>query len=83
MSSKKGKLHHFRLEVVGLDREKEGLEDILYKDGLDDALLLFVDNRSYLVFSYTEDTYFKSIRSAVKRVESSSLGLMVMKILSF
>lgn len=77
------KLQHFRLEVVGLDRDKKGIEDTLYRDGLDDAMVLFVDDRAYLVFSHTESTWLESIQSAISRVESSSLDLMVVKVLSF
>lgn len=74
---KKLKTYQFTLVLKNVDASTPNLEDGLYKSGCDDALINFRNNTVYLDFDRKGKSFEKAIISAIKQVESSTLGIIV------
>lgn len=71
------KVYQFTLVLKSVDENTPGLEDALYKAGCDDALINFRDGTVYLDFDREAESLKEAVISAIKDVESSSLGGVV------
>jgi len=67
----------FTLILKNIDGHHLKLEESLYEAGWDDALINFRNGTAYLDFDRKAFTLKEAIISAIKQVESSSLGVIV------
>jgi predicted DNA-binding transcriptional regulator AlpA len=67
----------FTLILNNVDEFTEGLEDSLYEAGCDDALINFRNRTVYLDFDRKASSLKEAVISAIKQVESSSVGAVV------
>lgn len=70
-------LYNFTLTLSGVTADTENLEDALFKNGCDDALLCFYGKSVYLEFDREALSPDAAIRSAVEDVESAGLNARV------
>lgn len=71
------KKYQFTLILKNVDENTPGLEDSLYEVGCDDALINFRNGTVYLDFDRQASSLEKAVMSAIKQVESSSIGAIV------
>lgn len=76
MKSEK-KIYQFTLVLKRVDEKTENLEDSLYEAGCDDALINFRNGTVYLDFDRQATSLEEAVLSAIKNVESSSVGAVV------
>lgn len=74
------KIYQFTLVLKGVDENTPNLEDILYNAGCDDALINFRDGTVYLDFDREAESLKEAVISAIKAVETSSLGGVVVSV---
>ncbi len=74
------KIYQFTLVLKGVDENTPNLEDSLYDAGCDDALINFRDGTVYLDFDRESESLKSAVISAIKNVESSSLGGVVVSV---
>lgn len=74
-------VHDFTLVLEGVNDKTPGLEDILFEAGCDDALINCKNSTVFLDFSRESDNFKTAILSAIKAVESTPLGIRVVRIL--
>lgn len=70
-------LYNFTLTLSGVTYETEGLEDALYENGCDDALICAYGNSVYVEFDRESDSLDEAIASAVDNIESAGIGAIV------
>lgn len=70
-------LFNFTLILSGVTSETIGLEDALYINGCDDALLCFYGKSVYLEFDREASSFDIAIRSAIENVELANIGAKV------
>jgi len=70
-------LYHFTLTLSGVTCETEGLEDTLYENGCDDALICTYGNSVYVEFDRESHSLDDAIASAVENIESAGIGAIV------
>lgn len=82
MNSNNGQLNHYSFTLIlgNVDENTESLEDHLFQAGCDDALINFRNGAVYLDFDREASSIEEAIISAVKNIESSSLGIKVIGI---
>ncbi len=71
------KNYQFTLVLKNVDENTSHLEDSLYETGCDDALINFRNGTVYLDFDRKASSLEKAVISAIKSVESSSIGAIV------
>lgn len=71
------KIYQFTLVLKQVDERTENLEDSLYEAGCDDALINFRNGTVYLDFDRQAASLEEAVLSAIKNVESSSVGAVV------
>jgi len=71
---------NFTLVVSGANEETDGLEDALFNAGCDDALIYFKNGVTYLEFDRTASDMKDAILSAISQVESTRLGIKVIRV---
>lgn len=74
------KTYQFTLVLDGVDDKTENLEDKLYEAGCDDALINYKNGTVYLDFDRESDSLEHAILSAIKSVESSDLGAVILSV---
>jgi len=74
------KIYQFTLVLKDVDENTPGLEDILYNAGCDDALINFREGTVYLDFDRKAESLREAVISAIKNVESSPLGGIVVSV---
>lgn len=70
-------LYNFTLTLSGVSYETEGLEDALYQNGCDDALICAYGNSVYVEFDREAQSLDAAIASAVDNIESAGIGAIV------
>ena len=70
-------LFNFTLTLSGVTSDTEGLEDILFESGCDDALVCFYGKSVYLEFDREADSLDIAIGSAIDNVESAGPTIRV------
>ncbi len=71
------KTFQFTLILSNADEHTSGLEDKLYETGCDDALINFRNGTVYLDFDRIASSLKEAVISAIRQIESSSLGAVV------
>ncbi len=71
------KTYKFILVLKNVDDNTPNLEDSLFEVGCDDALINFRNGTVYLDFDRTASSLEEAVMSAIKDVESSSVGAVV------
>lgn len=71
------KNYQFTLVLKDVDENTSELEDSLYETGCDDALINYKNGTVYLDFDRKAYTLEDAVVSAIKEVESSSVGAVV------
>lgn len=71
------KSYQFILVLKNVDEKTSGLEDNLFESGCDDALINFRSGTVYLDFDRKAASLEEAVLSAIRDVESSSLGAIV------
>jgi hypothetical protein len=69
--------YQFMLVLKNVDENTPNLEDSLFEVGCDDALINFRNGTVYLDFDRKAASLEKAVMSAIKNVESSSVGAKV------
>lgn len=77
MMKKQNNSYQFTLVLKNVDENTPELEDSLYEAGCDDALINFRNGAVYLDFERDASSLEKAVLSAIKDVESSSVGAQV------
>ena len=70
-------LYNFTLTLSGVSYETEGLEDALYQNGCDDALICAYGNSVYVEFDREAQSLDAAIASSVDNIESAGIGAIV------
>ncbi len=71
------KTYQFTLVLKNVDENTPDLEDSLYEAGCDDALINFRNSTVYLDFDREGRSLEQAVLSAIKNVESASVGAKV------
>jgi hypothetical protein len=74
---KQSKAYQFTLVLKNVDENTPGLEDSLYEVGCDDALINFRNGVVYLDFDREALSLEQAALSAIRDIESASIGAMV------
>ncbi|KMJ45556.1 DNA-binding protein [Xenorhabdus khoisanae] len=74
------RFYHFSLTLSGVTAETEGLEDKLFENGCDDALICFYGRYVYLEFDRESESFSKAILSAINDIESAGLNAKVVAV---
>ncbi len=74
------KIYQFTLVLKGVDENTPELEDALYNAGCNDALINFREGTVYLDFDRKANTLKEAVISAIRDIESSSLGGIVVSV---
>ncbi|MGE3920246.1 MAG: helix-turn-helix transcriptional regulator [Gammaproteobacteria bacterium] len=74
------KIYQFTLVLKNVDENTPNLEDSLYEAGCDDALINFRNGTVYLDFDRKAASLQNAIMSAIKDVESGSIGAKVIHV---
>ena len=72
--------HHFVLVLSGVTESTEGLEDILFEAGCDNALIFYKKNTVYLEFDREGASFEEAVFSAIRAVEGTGIGIKVKRI---
>ncbi len=72
--------HHFILVLSQITENTEGLEDILFEAGCDDALIFYKNNTVYLEFDRESANFENAIFSAIRAVEGTNIGIKVKRV---
>lgn len=78
----KFKSYKFTLILKNIDVNTSNLEDSLYEAGCDDALIYFKKGIIFLDFHREASSLENALLSAIKDVESSSIGAQVSYLIS-
>ncbi|AUQ41254.1 MULTISPECIES: helix-turn-helix transcriptional regulator [Yersiniaceae] len=70
-------LYNFTLTLSGVTYETEGLEDALYENGCDDALIGAYGNSVYIEFDREAESLDEAITSAIDNIETAGIGAIV------
>jgi len=71
------KTYQFILVLKNVDENTPGLEDSFYEAGCDDALINFRSGAVYLDFDREASSLQEAVLSAIRDVESASIGAVV------
>jgi hypothetical protein len=71
------KIYQFTLVLKNVDENTANLEDSLFETGCDDALINFRNGTVYLDFDREAISFEEAVISAIKDVESASIGAAV------
>lgn len=74
---KKPKIYQFTLVLKNVDENTPALEDYLYEASCDDALINFRNGAVYLDFDREAPSLEEAVMSAIRDVESASIGAVV------
>jgi hypothetical protein len=72
--------YNFTLVLLNVFKDTEGLEDVLFDAGCNDALLYFRKNFVFLEFDRDANNLKEAIFSAMKEVETADIPIKVAKI---
>lgn len=72
--------YEFSLVLSGVNENTPHLEDILFEAGCDDGLICTYNNTVYIDFMREANSYKEAIMTAIKSIESSSLGAKVLSV---
>jgi len=78
--NKMSKVYQFTLVLDGVDEKTPNLEDALFEAGCDDALINYKNGTVYLDFDREDENLEHAIISAIKAVESTSLGAKIVSV---
>jgi len=77
---KMSNFYQFTLMLDGVDDKTPGLEDALFEAGCDDALINYKSGAVYLDFDREGVDLERTIISAIKDIESSNIGAMIVSV---
>jgi len=69
--------YQFKLILDNVDENTPKLEDALFEDGCDDALINFMNGVVSLDFERNGNNFKQTILCAIKNIESSGIGTKV------